>query len=487
MNSLVSRLRRLVPAALLAASVPLATPVAAMGEPPAAVPHVTAGPGSSSFTVAGAGFGTATPTVTFSRSTFSSAATLTKNSATSITATSPASGPTTSQSVSGAVDVTVNNGTYATAVSSGYTYGPQVSKVTTSKTGTITIAGKNFGTAAPTVKMIKSGYVQIVVLTKNSDTSLTLTVPTSIPDASDSPTGEVDIQIAVASTPAYKLTLSNAYSFGAKITKVATSSTGVVTVTGTGFGTGATAVLSKGAYNQTISAPTKATTTSVVFPSPTAPTPAQASSGVVDLTINAVNGAQTYSYTSTNGFSFGPKVTKVASSATAITITGTGFGTTTPTVNFSKGASASAPVPTKNSATSITLALADVDAPDPTDSPTGAMDLTIGANGYSVTSSNGFSFGPSITKATVASTGVVTIAGKNFGSTPTGNFVKGAYSQAGTPTKATATSLVMTPPTTKPTAGQSSSGAVDLQVVGDTYTATLSNGYSFGPTVKSLK
>ncbi|HVZ53571.1 MAG TPA: IPT/TIG domain-containing protein, partial [Pseudolabrys sp.] len=264
----------------------------------------------------------------------------TVNSATSITATSPAG--------SGTVDITVTTtgGTSATGSADQFAYVavPTVTAIAPSTgpaTGgtSVTVTGTNF-TGATAVKF---GATAATSFTVNSATSITAT----------SPAGSGTVDITVTTTGGTSATGSaDQFAYVAVPTVTAiTPSTGPatggtsVTVTGTNF-TGATAVKfgATAAASFTVNSATSITATS------------PAGSGTVDITVTTTGGTSATGSADKFSYVSAPTVTSISPSSgalsggTSVTITGTNFTGAT-AVLFGTTA---APSFTVNSATSIT-------------------------------------------------------------------------------------------------------------------------------------
>ena len=357
----------------------------------AAVPTVTgispaSGPvaGGTSVTITGTGY-TGVTAVKFGST---AAASYTVNSATSITATSPAGS-------AGTVDITVTTpgGTSGTSSADYYTYAavPIVTGISPASGpvagGTsVTITGTGFtGTTA-----VKFGSTAASSYTVNNATSIIATSPAGS-------AGTVDITVT---TPGGTSGTSSAdyYTYAAVPTVTgispAAGATGggtSVTITGTGF-TGTTAVKfgSTAASSYTVN-----NATSIIATSPAG------SAGTVDITVTTPGGTSGTSSADYYTYAAVPTVTGISPAAgatgggTSVTITGTGFTGAT-AVKFG---STAATLFTVNSATQIT-------ATSPNYGSTGTVDITVTTpGGTSATSSaDQFTFGnPTVTGISPAS------------------------------------------------------------------------------------
>ena len=301
----------------------------------------TAGPtaGGTSVTITGTSFTGAT-SVSFGGT---AATSYTVNSATSITATSPADS-------AGTVDITVTTakGTSATSAADHYSYAAPPAVTGISPTSGSTFGGTSVtitGTGFTGTTSVSFGGTATSSYTVNSATSITATSPAGS-------AGTVDITVTTpGGTSATSAADHYAYVVVPVITGIspAAGATGggtSVTITGTGF-TGATAVAfgSLPAQHYTVNSATSITAVS----------PNYNSAGTVDITITTSNGTSATS--SSDQFTFGnPTVTGISPSAgpiaggTSVTITGTGFTGVTK-VMFGSTAAISYTV---NNATSIT-------------------------------------------------------------------------------------------------------------------------------------
>src|SRR5208337_2227493 len=317
------------------------------------------------------------------------AASFTVNSATSITAVSPAE-------AAGTVDVTVTTagGTSAKTAADQFTFvtpGPAVAAITPNNgptTGgtTVTITGTNL-TGATAVTF---GVTAAASFTVNSATSITAVSPAEA-------AGTVDVTVTTAGGTSAK-TAADQFTFttpGPAVTAVTpnngpTTGGTTVTITGTNL-TGATAV--------TFGVTAAASFTVNSATSITAVSPAEAA-GTVDVTVTTAGG--TSAKTAADQFTFvtpGPAVAAITpnngptTGGTTVTITGTNLTGAT-AVTFGVTAAASFTV---NSATSIT-AVSPAEA-------AGTVDVTVTtAGGTSAkTAADQFTFttpGPAVTAVT---------------------------------------------------------------------------------------
>ena len=378
----------------------------------------TSGPttGGTSVTITGTGLTGATA-VTFGAA---AATTYTVNSATSITATSPAG-------TLGNVDVTVTTagGTSATVAGDKFTYtaatalAPTVTSVSPNggpaNSGiSVTITGTNFNS----VTAVKFGSNAASAYTVNSSTSITATSPNG--------TGVVDVTVTAAGgtsavSAADKFTYSSTVPAAPTVTSVAPSN-GLpaggtsVTITGSNF-TGATAV-KFGSVAATAFSVASATSITATAPA--------GSLGTVDITVttsggtSATSAADQFAYTNTPN---APLVSSISpnsgipSGGTSVTITGANFTGAT-TVKFGGTAAASFSV---NGASSIT-------ALSPPGS-VGTFDVTVTtSNGTSTTSAaDHFTYAKSNVTLTLSATPnpavvgqPVTITARVTGNSPTG-------------------------------------------------------------------
>ncbi len=327
----------------------------------------------------------------------------------------------------------------------------------------VTITGTNFvtgatvtfgGIAATNVSVVKAGVISALT-----------------------PAGTGVVAVVVTNPDHQSATLTSAYTYGAgnpapTVTTVSpTSGTTAggtpVTITGTGFLTGATVTFGG----------TSATAVTVVnSTSITATTPAHAS-GAVDVVVTNTDiqsGTKTsgYTYTSPNP---APTVSTIAPTSgttaggTAVTITGTGF-LAGATVSFGGTPATGVTVVNSTSITATTPAHAagavDVVVTN-TDSQSGTK-----TSGYTYTSPN-----PAPTVSTIAPTSGTTAGGTAVTITGTG-FLTGATVSFGG-TAATGVTVVNSTSITATTPAHAA-GAVNVVVTNsDTQTGTLTNGYTY--------
>jgi hypothetical protein len=426
--------------------------------------------GGSSVTITGAGF------LTGATVSLGGAAATNVNvvSATSITATTPAH-------AAGAVSVVVTNtDAQAGTLPNGYTYGNPAPTVTsiTPNTGTanggtsVTITGTGFLTGA-TVSLGGTAATGITVV---SATSITATTPAHAAGA---------VTVTVTNADAQNGSLTNGYTYSASnpaptVTSIAPN-TGLaaggtsVTITGTGFLTGATVKLGG----------TAATNVNVVSAtSITATTPAHAAGAVSVVVTNtdAQAGTLTNGYTYTNPTPAVSSITPnsgTANGGTSVTIAGTGFlagatvsmgGTAATNVNVVNGTSITATTPA-HAAGAVTVTVTN------SDSQSGSL-----TNGFTYNPSNGAPTVSSITPnaGPVAGGTAVTITGTGF--------LAGATVSLGG-TAATGVNVVSSTSITATTAAHAA-GAVTVTVTNsDAQSGSLTNGYTYrnpAPTVTSI-
>jgi PKD repeat protein len=254
----------------------------------AAIPTVTkispaAGPtgGSTSVTITGTGFSSGTYyTTTAVKFGSTAATTFTVNSATSITATSPAG--------SGTVDITVTTpgGTSATSSSDKFTYGtPVVTSISpaagpTGGNTVVTITGTGF----TGVSGVKFGSTNAKSYTVNSATSISATSPAG--------TAGTTVDITVITPGGTSATSNNdKFTYAAAPTVTAISPTAgattggtSVTITGTGFSSGTYYTTTAVKFGST--AATTFTVNSATSITATSP----AGSGTVDVTVTTPGG-----------------------------------------------------------------------------------------------------------------------------------------------------------------------------------------------------
>ena len=280
-------------------------------------PDVGPGAGGNTVTITGSNFATGTATVDFGSTAASS---VNVSSDTQLTALAPAG--------TGSVDVTVNTtsgGTSQTSSVDQYTYDQRPSVTAVSPNAgpaaggtSVTITGTNFLSGA-TVSF-GSATVPAGDVTFDSATQLTAVAPAGSP-------GPVDVTVT---TPGGTSQTSNADEYYYDLPTVSavsptsgpTSGGTVVTVTGTNFVAGATAVSfgSHASGSVTVSSSTSLTAT--------APS---AGVGAVDVRVRTVGGTSAISSADQYTYVVTPTVTKVSPSSGTVTgggmvtITGTGF------------------------------------------------------------------------------------------------------------------------------------------------------------------
>jgi hypothetical protein len=394
-------------------------------------------------------------------------------SSTSITATTAAH-------AAGAVSVVVTNSdAQAGTLANGYTYtasnpAPTVTSISPTNGATaggtsVTITGTGFLTGA-TVSFGGTAATNVNVV---GSTSITATTPAHAAGA---------VNVVVTNTDAQAGTLNNGYTYGnpaPTVTSISPTTGSVaggtsVTITGTGFLTGATVKLGG----------TAATGVNVVSAtSITATTPAHAAGAVSVVVTNT----DTQTGTLTNGFTYGnpaPTVTSItpntgtASGGTSVTITGTGFltgatvslgGTAATNVNVVSATSITATT-TAHAAGAVTVTVTNTDA------QSGSL-----TNGYTY-SSNPAPTVTSISPNTGLSTGgtAVTITGTGF--------LAGATVSLGG-TAATGVNVVSSTSITATTPAHAA-GAVTVTVTNsDAQSGSLASGYTYrnpAPTVTSI-
>jgi hypothetical protein len=421
------------------------SPPAVTGVSPGAGPTA----GSTSVTITGTNLGSATA-VDFG----TTQATITNDTATSITATSPAGS-------AGTVDVTVTTpgGTSATSNADKFSYDPKptVSGVSpnagpTAGGNSVTITGTGFVSGAT----VKFGTASATGVTFNTATSITATAPAGS-------AGTVDVTVT---TPGGTSTTSSAdhYTYesaptvsGVNPTAGPTAGGTPVTITGTNL-TGATTVKFGTASATNV--------VSVSSTQVTATAPA-GSAGAVDVTVTTPAGTSATSNADKYTYEAAPTVTGIAPSAgptaggTPVTITGTNFD---PGSTVAFGGVAATGV-TVVSSTSIT-------ATSPAGSA-GTVDVTVTTPGGTSATSNADKFSydstPSVsalspkagpqaggTPVTITGTGFVSGATVKFGSNEaTGVTVNGSTSISATSPAGTGTVdvTVTTPGGTSATSG----------------------------------
>ncbi|WP_354133814.1 IPT/TIG domain-containing protein [Bradyrhizobium sp. S3.9.1] len=419
----------------------------------------TAGPaaGGTSVTITGTNF-TGVTAVTFGGT---AAAGFTFNSATSITATSPAG-------AAGAVDVRVTTpgGTSATSAADQFTYAapPTVTSISPTsgpQTGgtTVVITGTNFSGATA----VTFGATAATGFAVNSATQITATSPAG--------TGTVDITVTtVGGTSATSAADRFTYVPAPTVTSISpTSGPGVggttVTITGTNF-TGATTVVfgATAATGVTVNSATQITATS------------PAGTSTIDIRVTTAGGTSATSAADQFTYVATPAVTSLsptsgpAAGGTVVTITGTNFTGVT-AVSFGGTAAAGF---TFNSATSIT-------ATSPAGAA-GAVDVRVTTPGgtSAISAADQFTYAgpPSITS--ISPTGgplgggtIVTITGANLSGATVVTF--GATAAAGF-TVNSATQITATSP--------AGAGTVDIRVttVGGTSAMSAADQFSYAAT-----
>jgi hypothetical protein len=434
---------------------------------------LTSGPaaGGTSLTITGTGFTGATA-VNFG-TTFAS---FTVNSDTSIVAVSPAA-------VADTVDVTVTSpgGASATSASDQFMFvaAPSVSSVSPDSGPvdggtTVTIAGSNFTDAtAVSFGDTPAGF------TVNDDTSITAVSP--VAEAA----GTVAVTVATiggtsTSSSADRFTYSTVVSpFAPTITKVTPNfgppaGGSSVTITGTNF-LGATDV----AFGTTpVGSFTMKSDTSITTTAP---------SGVDTVDVRVTNAFGSSAITSTDEFSYGPRLTKIAPASgsaggnTKVTISGHNFGGTTDVVFGSASALSFKVNATGTSITAMT--------PPEAGSGIQSADVTVtNAQGTSpITPADVFGYvTPVVSSAAPASGSAggntkVTIKGHNF--TGATDVTFGGVSASSVTVNATGTTLTaVTPP-------EADSGveSVDVSVTTSAGTGTLTAAFTYlAPTVTKI-
>jgi len=421
--------------------------------------------GGTAVTITGTGF-LAGASVNLSGT---SATAVTVNSATSITAITPAH-------TAGAVSVVVTNtDAQSGTLTNGYTYiapnnpAPTVAAISpvsgTINGGTaIAITGTGF-LAGATVQLGGTLATGVTVVNSNAITATTAAHAAGA------------VSVVVTNTDAKSGTLTNGYTYAtpnpAPTVTAVTPSSGptnggtAVTITGTGFLAGATVKLGG----------TSATNVAVVNgTSITAVTPAHAA-GTVSV---VVTNTDTKSGTLTNGFTYtaanpAPTVTAITPNSgptnggTGVTITGTGFlsgatvklgGTSATSVTVVNSTSITAVTPA-HAAGAVSVAVAN------TDTQSGAL-----TNGFTYTASNPAPTVTAITPNSGPGNGgtAVTITGTGF--------LSGATVQLGG-TSATGVAVVSSTSITATTPAHAA-GAVSVMVTNtDAQSGTLTNGFTY--------
>jgi hypothetical protein len=387
---------------------------------------------------------------------------------TSITATTPAH-------AAGAVDVVVTNtDTQAVTKTSGYNYtspnpGPTVSTISptsgTTAGGTpVTVTGTGFLTGAT----VTFGGASATAVTVVSSTSMTATTPAHSPGGVDVVVTNTDTQNGTK-TSGYNYTSPNPAPTVTAISPTSGTTAGgtAITISGTGFLTGAT--VSFGGASAT--AVTVVNSTSI-----TATTPAH-SAGAVDVVVtntDTQNGTKTsgYNYTSPNP---APTVTAISPASgttaggTAVTISGTGF-LTGASASFGGTAAIGVTVVNSTSITATTPAHA-----------AGAVDILVtNTDTQNGTKTSGYIYSPpkpAPTVSTIAPTSGATAGGTPVTITGTG-FLAGATVTFGG-TSATAVTVLNSTSITATTPAHAA-GGVNLVVTNtDAQTGTLTNGYTY--------
>jgi hypothetical protein len=327
--------------------------------------------GGTTVTITGSGFTDATA-VNFDSN---PAASFTVDSDTSITATSPAGAV-------GAADVTVvaDSDTSTTSPADQFTYEPTVTGVSPAAGpvaggNSVTITGSGFDSATNvSFGLLTASFVTI------SDTEIVAAVPAaSAADTVDVTVGSSSLGTISATGP------SDEYSYdqlptvtGVSPNAGPTAGGTTVTITGTGFTSGATVD-----FGTTAAPATVTSTTSITASAP-------AGTGTQDITVTTPGGISAASTADQFTYDPAPSVTGVSPDAgptaggSSVTITGTGF-TSDSTVDI--GGTPVTPV-TFNSTTSLTLT---------TPPGTGTQDITVTTpeGGMSATSiSDEFTYGP---------------------------------------------------------------------------------------------
>jgi hypothetical protein len=442
-----------------------------------AVSSVTpaAGPpaGGTSVTITGTGFTGVTGAAAVKFGT-TNATSYTFNSDTSITATAPAGTTGTT------VDVTVTNpgGTSATSTADQFTYetAPTVTAVSPTSgplaAGTVvTITGTNF-TGASTVKF---GTTNAVTFAVTSSTTITATAPAGTAGAVDV---TVTTPIATSATSANDL-----YSYTAAPTVTGVSPAGgaigggaTITITGTGF-TGATGVKFGS---------TAATGVAVVNSTTITATNPAGSLGLVNVTVTTAGGTSAINTADQFIYEAGPTITSLSPSAgplaagTAVTITGTNFTAAT-AVTFGTAGAASAftvvsPTTINATAPAGTVGTVLVTVTTPVGTSTG------GGNSYA------YSALPVVTSLTpsvgpLAGTNTITITGSGFTGVTGAAAVKFGTTNATNYTLNSDTSITATVP-----AG--TAGTVDVIVTATGGTSATNPGdqytYEGSPTVTAV-
>jgi hypothetical protein len=417
--------------------------------------------GGTAVTVAGTGFVTGA-TVTFGGI---AATNVVVVNATSITATTPA------RSTTGAVTVVVANpDTQSGALGSGFTYNPLPAPTATNAnpaTGaaaggtSITISGTGF-VAGATVTIGGAAATSVVV---TSATTITAVTPSRPAGAASVTVTNPDGQSATAVGGFTYAANAAPTATGVSPAKGSVSGGTLITITGTGFLSGATVKIGG----------TDATEVTVVSStSITAVTPAKAAGSATVMVINPDG----QSVTTSTGFTYeadaAPTITTISPDAgplagsTVVTITGSGFKSDA-TVAFGSLPASSVTVSSATVLTATTPAHA-----------AGSVDVIVtNADGQSATETGGFTYqGPAPTVLSItpdngpaAGGTVVTIIGSGFqaGAVVTFGGVKATDSYVLSDTELTAT-----------VPSKSETGAVDVAVANPNGApATVSAGYTY--------
>jgi hypothetical protein len=386
-------------------------------------------------------------------------------SATSITATTPAH-------AAGAVSVVVTNtDNQSGTLTNAFTYSPAPTVTAIAPTAgpasggtSVTITGTGFLSGA----MVTIGGAAATGITIVSNTSITSTSP---PNAAGA------VNIVVTNTDGQSGTLTNGFTYNGPptvtaISPVSGSAAGgtAITITGTGFVSGATVSLGG----------TAATGVTVVSAtSITATTPAHAAGSVNVVVTNS----DSQSGTLTNGFTYNPPPTVTAiapvsgpaTGGTSVTITGTGF-LSGASVLIGGTAATGVSVTSSTSITAVTPAHS-----------AGTVNVVVtNTDGQSGTLTNGFTYNPAPTVTSISPTfgpigggTAVTITGAGF--------VSGASVTIGG-TAATGTSVVSATSITATSAGHAAATVNVVVTNADGQSGTLSNGFTYNgpPTVTAI-
>jgi hypothetical protein len=386
-----------------------------------------------------------------------------RTAATTITAVTPPAG------TAGAKDVVVTNNDGQTVTRTGaYTY-LAVPAFTSIAPAAGPIAGGNSvtitGTGFTGATGVTFGGTAATAVTVVSDTQITATAPAKA-------AGAVSV---VITTPGGTATGTNAYTYVAipTFTSVAPTAGPIaggnsVTITGTGFVIGATAVTFGG------TAPTSFTVNSAT--SITAVPPSHAA-GSVNLVITTpggtVTGANAYRYAAIPTFTSIVPIAGPIAGGTAVTITGSGFTGATG-VTFGGTAATAVTVVSDTSITATTPAHA-----------AGSVDVVVTAPGGTATGTNAYRYA-----AVPTYTSIVPAAGPVAGGnsvTITGTGFTGATAVTFGGTAATGITVV-SDTTITATAPAHAVGAVSIVVTTPGGTATGTNAYTYAavPTFTSI-